>query len=113
MYLTSEFSSKVFINFIQRFSNFLKISQHFVFRPNAQKSNAWFAKSLEKYAKELYFQKFSLDIFSNCSKFLLRPGAERPRTRHDASRKVFPQMKKPGSATGSNEDSKNALRLPY
>ena len=60
-----EFSSKI----SKIFSHFPKI---FVFRPNARKSNAWFVRFFEKYAKitdvRNFLNNLILKTFANLSK---------------------------------------------
>ena len=56
-----EFSSK-----ISKFSQIFPIIC--VFRPNAQKSNAWFVTFFEKYAKIMHFRNFRKKLFSKFSK---------------------------------------------
>ena len=70
-----QFFYRIFIKNFQNFPiflrNFLKIFSKFpsncIFRPNAQKGNAWFVNFLEKYAKIFIFHNF-LNKF--CENFL-------------------------------------------
>ena len=49
----SQFSEENFTNISEKFP------RNYVFRPNAQKINAWFVKSFDKYAKMMHFSQFS------------------------------------------------------
>ena len=58
------------LNFYQKFSKFSEnFSTVCVFRPNAQKINAWFVKYFEKYAKIMHFSNFLKKTFQNFRKF--------------------------------------------
>ena len=60
-----------FFKFLKKsFKNFLWISSVYcVFRPKAQKFNAWFVRFFEKSAKIIHFRDFLKKIFANFRKF--------------------------------------------